>query len=184
MKRLVSVLALSLLTGCTSTSKSVGALTGPTIESAIAPSGITPIWDDHQLGHVVLVAAQPTTATFIVWKVLASGEQVNVGQQGYTLHVGSNDLTVGLIEACGVKYQRDVFFGMLPTPGGKPFTFSDLRNVPFLAPGQLWLEPACPIVPPVVPPPPPVVPPVVPPPPPVKPPVVCKGITASHYGCK
>lgn len=132
-----------------------------------APGGGRPDWsgmafDRTQLGHVDVFNQSKCTndMSFIVWKVLPNGQQVNVAQFSHTFKPQERyPMTVALGE-CGATYQRDVIFGRSGKNAAgqpiNPYTQSDIANDLFYAPGVFWTTPACVIVPPVFVPPPPV----------------------------
>lgn len=102
-----------------------------------------------QLGKVTVTNSSSCTNdyTFIVWSLRGS-ERMNVAQMSRRLGPGETGvITVGLNEACGARYERDVYFGVAGVPGQNRFTFSDVANAVVYAPGATWDEASCGAVP-------------------------------------
>jgi hypothetical protein len=103
-----------------------------------------------QLGKVTITNSSPCTNdyTLIVW--LEQGDtEINVAQGSKRLAPGEvGVITVGLSEACGAHYQRDLYFGITTIPGQNPYTSSDVSNAKLYAPGVYWYEPKCDAPPP------------------------------------
>jgi hypothetical protein len=148
MKRIALLLVLPALTvACSGNASRASLISGPTpVDAASVVTNDPFTFDGTELGRVTLTNSHATAMdyTFIVWRHFSDDEQVNQGQASYRLAPGeTRALTVGLSEACGARYERNVFVGVAAATNANPFTMSDLRNYKTYAPGALWLEPAC-----------------------------------------
>lgn len=158
------------------------------------------VWDPNQLGHVTVTnnGSVPARFTLIVFDATDEGNQQNVAQfpasnDTSTVAPGATvELTVGLQEKCGAKYQRDVFLNVPVSQSTNPYSMSDVANYFYAAPGVYWYAPKCdePPTPPRTPPPPTcevnasTYNPCPPPPPPPNPPPgqdKCKDHSATNY---
>ncbi len=131
-------------------SKSAEVYPGVNCNPPVGSPGPAVEFDPTHLGRAVVHNTSSCTNDFtlIVWEVV-NGVQTNRAQFTLPLAPGqSGTASVGLDVACGSFYQRDVFFGVHSgspgaLPGSQayqaPFTFSELTNTPFYAPGgPLW----------------------------------------------
>jgi hypothetical protein len=141
-----SVTAPSAVAPVASSSRVHANLTAPLVTDACRPPINSVVFDQDQLGRVVVTNNSPCTNDFlyVVWLVNPADEtnQTLVAEQGARLGPGEQrQLTVGFHEVCGSKYQRDVYIGI--SDDTVPYSFSDVHNYFFAALGQYQFAPRC-----------------------------------------
>jgi len=121
-------------------------LTAPTVSDACKPPTSSVVFDESQLGHVIVTNNSTCTNDFlyIVWSVSPSDEadQALVAATGARLAPGeTRHLTLGFPEACGTKYQRDVYLGL--SDEKVRYTYAEMGNYFFAALGAYQYAPRC-----------------------------------------
>src|SRR3954470_19821696 len=141
MKRFALLFVLPAITmACAGNPSHSSLVSGPTPVDAAIVTADPFSFDPTQLGRMTLTNSHttPMDYTFIIWRYFSDDNQVNQAQVSYRLQPGeTRDLTVGVHEECGARYQRNVFVGVAGVPNTNPFTISDLRNYKTYAPGAM-----------------------------------------------
>jgi len=155
-----AVFGLLFAVGCSRAASDAVSLTSPSPLAAAVSINCQPpnagrvLFDPLALGRVTVTNWSPCANdyTFILWRLLADGTQVNVSQM--TRRLAPFEVAVFVVglpsSVCSgalQQFQRDVYFGV----SGDHLNQSDLNNAPLFADEHLWPVASCGPIPPASP---------------------------------